>query len=128
MTVLSLETEWVSRLTERSREGSLFRRLAGRFYPRAQWLRPNGYNLKNMLRVLDLARRQERPFVEFMLHSSEFMPGGSPVFPTTESIERLYGDLEELMRRAAREYRGATLSEFTAWQARKDGKNVEVRG
>lgn len=77
-----------------------------------QILRPTGRNLPNLLWILDQARRERRDYVEFMLHSSEFMPGGSPTFATPESIERLYEDLEVLFATAARHYQGATLSEY----------------
>jgi hypothetical protein len=46
------------------------------------------------------------------LHSSELMPGGSPRFPTGDSIESLYEDLELVFAEAAEHFRGATLSEF----------------
>ena len=49
-----------------------------------------------------------------MLHSSEFMPGGSPSFPTAEAIEKLYRDMEKLFAAAAPFFRGATLTEYAA--------------
>jgi hypothetical protein len=76
------------------------------------WLRPDGSNLKSMLRILDQAVSQNRLYVEFMTHSSELMPGGSPYFSTAESIERLYGDLDELFSHAAGHFCGRTLTEF----------------
>ena len=68
-----------------------------------------------MLRILRRARQEERDFVEFMIHSSELMPGGSPTFRTGESIEKLYADLHELFT-AARElgFVGSTLGDCTA--------------
>jgi hypothetical protein len=65
-----------------------------------------------MLRILDRALRERRRYVQFTLHSSEFMPGGSPTFQTAQSIENLYRDLEQLFSRAATSFSGATLSEF----------------
>jgi hypothetical protein len=47
-----------------------------------------------------------------MLHSSEFMPGGSPTFPDAPSNEALYSDLEALFERIQGHFRAATLSEF----------------
>lgn len=76
------------------------------------WLRPNGSNLASMLRILDIAISQNRPYVEFMMHSSEFMPGGSPYFPSDESVENLYRDLYKLFSRAAKRFSGSTLSRF----------------
>jgi hypothetical protein len=49
---------------------------------------------------------------EFMLHSSELMPGGSPTFPDAASIEKLYEDIEALFRGLRGRFRGQTLSEF----------------
>jgi hypothetical protein len=53
-----------------------------------------------------------------MLHSSEFMPGGSPTFKSTASIEALYRDLEQLFSLIQLHFHGATLSEFhDEWKA-----------
>ena len=77
-----------------------------------EWLRPNGSNLTSMLRILDVAISQNRPHVEFMTHSSELMPGGSPYFRSAESVEKLYRDLNELFSQAAKHFCGSTLTEF----------------
>jgi hypothetical protein len=48
-----------------------------------------------------------------MLHSSEFMPGGSPIFPTEADIENLYTDLGALFAAARKAgFRGTTLAEY----------------
>ena len=87
-------------------------RVANRFFPRLAWLRPSGKNRRLMLGLLDAARVDGRDYVEFILHSSEFMPGGSPTFPDARSIERLYDDMEALFASAAGAFVGATLSEY----------------
>jgi|RhiMetdeSRZDD1v2_1073273.scaffolds.fasta_scaffold34267_8 hypothetical protein len=81
------------------------------------WLRPNGKNLDEMRAVTDWAVDRGAPALEFMLHSSEFMPGGSPTFDTAEKIEVLYDHLKRLFSHIAlRGVSGRTLSEFrTAW-------------
>jgi hypothetical protein len=114
MTVLSFQSARVARILETLPPGSLAARALRRCYPAAVWLRPLGSNLFDLFRVLRKALRERLPYVEFMLHSSEFMPGGSPTFATGESIERLYADLEKLFARAARNFSGATLSEFAS--------------
>lgn len=76
------------------------------------WLRPNGRNRDSMLTILHLACKEQWPCVEFILHSSELMPGGSPTFQTQDGIEALYDDLEALLSKAAEQFRGETLSEF----------------
>lgn len=74
------------------------------------WLRPNGSNLDDMLYIVDKIKNRE--YVEFMLHSSELMPGGSPVFKYEKSIEKLYQDLEVLFFKIAKERRGISLSGY----------------
>jgi len=114
MTILSLEPAPVRAVRRNFRSGSLVARALGRFYPPAVWLRPNGANLPAMLRLLNKAAAEARPYVEFMLHSSEFMPGGSPTFASQASIENLYDTMEQLFAQAARTFAGATLTEFAS--------------
>lgn len=77
-----------------------------------RWLRPNRRNRKTLLHILSIARQEQRPYVEFMLHSSELMPGGSPTFPSRESIEALYDTLEALFTAAQDVFEGCTLSDY----------------
>jgi hypothetical protein len=65
-----------------------------------------------MLAIVERGAAENRRYVEFMLHSSEFMPGGSPTFRTAEAIEVLYDHLEQLFERVAQLCQGATLAEF----------------
>jgi hypothetical protein len=92
---------------------SLIRRVVPQFLPTfTWWLRPNGQNRDSMLKILDRACEDRWPCVEFILHSSELMPGGSPTFQTDDDIERLYDDLQVMFGVAAEQFRGQTLSEF----------------
>lgn len=65
-----------------------------------------------MLRLLRKALSEGRPCVEFMLHSSELMPAGSPNFRDAESIERLYRDLDAVFSVAAKHFRPQKLTAF----------------
>ncbi|HYT37499.1 MAG TPA: hypothetical protein VEL49_09995 [Ktedonobacteraceae bacterium] len=85
---------------------------AGRFFPSCLWLRPTRRNRKTLLYILSIARQEQRSYVEFMLHSSELMPGGSPTFPSRESIEALYDALEALFTAAQDVFEGYTLSDY----------------
>jgi len=61
------------------------------------WLRPNGdNNLNEMKYILDTAIKNDYEYVEFMIHSSELMPGGSPNFKTEESISELFVLMDKL--------------------------------
>ena len=75
------------------------------------WLRPTGSNLEEMLYIVKRTRKRE--YIEFVLHSSELMPGGSPTFKTRQSIEKLYQDLEILFSEIAIERTGISLSDYT---------------
>jgi len=76
------------------------------------WVWPDKRNLKRILWALNHAIRKKKSYVEFTLHSSELMPGGSPVFSQKEDIEKLYRDLEIIFSVARKNYGGSTLSEF----------------
>jgi hypothetical protein len=78
------------------------------------WLRPQRDNLAQMLRLVDRVGASNEPYMEFMLHSSEFMPGGSPTFQDAASIARLYDDLEKLFAVLSRHCTGYTLTEYRA--------------
>ncbi|MGY3308086.1 polysaccharide deacetylase family protein [Pantoea ananatis] len=80
--------------------------------PSVNWLRPAGENLNNMKQVVDQAISQGADYVEFMLHSSEFMPGGSPTFKNEPDIEKLYDDLEKLFSWLHQRTTGMTLTEY----------------
>ena len=101
--------DWLRPLTgERSIAGRILNRLA----PPQNWLQPNGRNLGRMLRLLEGALQEGDTYVEFTLHSSELMPGGSPRFRTQESIEALYRDLNALFAAAERNFRRSGLTAF----------------
>jgi hypothetical protein len=87
-------------------------RVANRVSPPAAWLRPTGRNRQRLFAVIDRVLADRTPYAEFMLHSSELMPGGSPTFPDAASIESLYRDLEALFERIKGKFRGRTLAEF----------------
>lgn len=75
------------------------------------WLRPNGHNLTEMKWVVD--KKCNDPYLEFMIHSSELMPFGSPNFRSEMSIESLYRDMDELFRYVNEcGYKGIALSNY----------------
>ncbi|WP_159566830.1 deacetylase [Budvicia diplopodorum] len=80
--------------------------------PSTRWLRPKGGNVLEMKHVAQQCLNEGKDYVEFMLHSSEFMPGGSPTFTDSASIEQLYKDLEELFEWLSPRCIGMTMAEF----------------
>lgn len=86
--------------------------LMRKLFPYYAWLMPNGRNRQSMLRIIATAVRENRPYIELAIHSSELMPGGSPTFATQESIERLYEDLIAVFDAATAHFSGCTLKEY----------------
>ena len=108
MTTWPKYPSWVSTVKE------TLKTLQGKNYKESTiWLRSKPNNLKEMKKVVLESEKAGLEFVEYMLHSSEFMPGGSPSFKTPESVDALYRDLEALfIWLKARGYYGITLSDY----------------
>jgi hypothetical protein len=92
------------------------RRAAGRISPAQRWLCPvpllEKRNEEAMLRLARQARQASPTHLEFMLHSSDLMPGGSPNSGSAQDVERLYACLEALFGELSTWCRGMTLAEF----------------
>lgn len=80
----------------------------------ARWLRPDGRNGRHLRELVQRALEERRHYVQFMLHSSELMPGGSPRFPDADSIDSLYRDMDALFGAVRDRFEGATLAEYHA--------------
>lgn len=98
----------------------LLRRAANHLSPALSWLCPIQPTLRaplprNLNAMLELARTalaEGVSHLEFMLHSSELMPGGSPSFRSESDIDCLYEHLEILFEEVSAWCRGVTLQEF----------------
>lgn len=75
-------------------------------------LRPNGRNLNEMLWLERHVAKGDSGYIMFMLHSSEFMPGGSPTFRDEAAIETLYSHLGKLFDRASHDFEGETIGAY----------------
>lgn len=94
--------------------GSYKHKLKGYILGKNVWLRPAG-NLAH--EMIDLIKEKEKSgeadYVEFMIHSNELMPGGSPYFKTSEDIEQLYKTMEKVFAYAKTlGYEGVTLHNY----------------
>ena len=115
MTILPRHSgTWARRVRAQAGRVRFMGRVVSRLLPATSWLRPNGRNGDELIRVVHDARDQRRDYVEFMLHSSELMAAGSPTFPTDGDIEGLYDDLEALFDASTKDWTGLTLSGFRA--------------
>ncbi len=84
---------------------------------RVFWLRPQRNNLKSMLYLIKSKSQSKLDHLEFMIHSSELMPGGSPTFKTEEDIEKLYKDMDIVFNRISANYEGNGLGEYYSCKA-----------
>jgi hypothetical protein len=103
----------VERLRRSLAASFLGTRVMRKAFPNTAWLMPTGSNGAQLLRVLDIVRQERRPYAQFVIHSSELMPGGSPKLPAARSIDGVYQDIEALFA-AANDFIGQTLAEFRA--------------
>lgn len=96
-------------------ELELVGKVANKLDPPQAWLRllpRNGWDKAAMLKIVRAAIRRRLPYIEFMLHSSELMPRGSPAFPDENAIENLFDDLECVFSMITSYFTGATLAEY----------------
>lgn len=76
------------------------------------WLRPNGKNLDDMLYLVDSCKKAGDPYIMFMIHSSELMPGGCWRFENEEKIEKLYSDMDKLFCHIKAEFKGISIANY----------------
>lgn len=86
------------------------------------WLRPALCSLHEMkILAKEIDKENDCDYLEFMLHSSELMPGGSPYFTNPSQIEELYKQLEEFFNFVVSiGYKGLTLQEYTKNKSRQE--------
>jgi len=93
---------------------SFLKKILNRLFFRQKWLRIfDNSNLSDFERLHKSAIKNNLPVLEFMIHSSELMPGGSIYYKDEKSIERLYDKLEEMLKYfKSNNLEGATLDQF----------------
>lgn len=95
-------------------KGSLRHKLRTLILPHKVWCRPSMHSLSEMKKLVNLIKNDESSnYIEFMIHSSELMPGGSPYFVTDCQIESLYISLKHLFEYVNKSgFSGITLKEY----------------
>lgn len=94
--------------------GRLRHKIKTFLFPHKIWCRPSMFGLREMKKLVNLIKNDDSSdYIEFMIHSSELMPGGSPYFETEKDIESLYTTLTHLFRYIYKlNFKGSTLSEY----------------
>lgn len=75
-------------------------------------LRPDGQNIKDLFYIVDEKKKLGADYLEFMLHSSELMPGGSPNFRDKIQVDLLYKEIETLFDKLSAECIGISLTGY----------------
>jgi hypothetical protein len=90
------------------------KKLAWRMAPAKQWMRPRPKRFTHggLMNMAARYARNKSGYLQFMIHSSEFMPGGSPYYQTQQSVDALFQQMEELFEFCASHYRSLTLTEY----------------
>lgn len=108
------EVPMTIRTTRLAKRGSWKHKLRVLLQKESIWLRPATASLQEMLWLCDIVNKESQTdYLEFMVHSSELMPNGSPYFKDNDAIEKLYEETEILFDKVkSLGYKGITLKEY----------------
>ena len=80
---------------------------------RSIWARPSICEEREISKLIDIMADSDENYIEFMMHSSEFMPGCSPYYETDHDIDNLFCTLDNIFSQiAGKGYKGRTLQEL----------------
>ncbi len=78
-----------------------------------RWLRPAISTVKEMKLHIDERVENGSDYAEFMIHSTELMPGGSPYFKNSRDVEREYKDMRTIFTYAVQcGFEGITVRDY----------------
>lgn len=97
------------RFRPRSIGGSIYRAIKG---TDIIWMRPNGWNIDDMIWLSDYIRHSNTDYLMFMIHSSELAYGCNPRFKNKDQIDHLYSDLNRLFSHISNYYEGMTIGKY----------------
>jgi len=82
-----------------SLKDNLLRKVLNRIFTRTKWMRVfNNTKKEDWQNIYKSAEVNNLGVIQFMIHSSELMPGGSPYSKTHENVEFIYKSIEELFK------------------------------
>lgn len=105
--------------------GSILHKMEALLIGEPLWLRPIKGSKPMETLVKSIRKKKPDTYLEFMVHSSELMPGGSPYTRTPEQYEQFYAAMEAFFEYVASlNYQGCSLSEYKR-MITKENINVE---
>jgi hypothetical protein len=93
---------------------SFFKKVVNRLFFKQKWLRIfSNSSTKDWEMIYKSAQENNLPVLEFMIHSSELMIGGSPYSKDKKSFDFIYNQLEVMFKYfKEKDIEGITLSDF----------------
>jgi hypothetical protein len=112
-----LEVPMTTRRVRHAAEGTFRHRIGTLLKGDEMWLRPIRHSAEPMKQLTERIIREGRgEYLQFMVHSSELMPGGSIYFKSQEEVEQLYQVMTEYFDYLSQlGYSGAVLSDTLQW-------------
>lgn len=109
-----LEIPMTTRFIKWSGEGGPKNRLQAMIKGEAMWLRPFALSKKYLQVLIDKVEKEtDCEYLEFMIHSSELMPGGSPYVKSQKDCQLLYEVMRWLFSYvSAHGYKGIGLYDY----------------
>lgn len=116
-----VEVPMTTRCIHHIPKGTLRHKLGSLIKGDRLWLRPYRKSLYDLQFLSHVVQKEGELYLEFMIHSAELMPGGSPYFKTEADIELLYSIMDHFFGQIVSEgYVGMTLSDYIdAWKSTK---------
>lgn len=108
-----LEVPMTTKVVRCLPRGSIKHKIKSALIGTEMWLRPIGKSVRDLVALTESVEQEKVDFIEFMIHSSELMPGGSPYFKNNDDIDESYRIMREYFSYLAKKgYKGEKLSEF----------------
>ena len=109
-----LEVPMTSRHIRKFTDGGIKHNIKNLLLGEDMWLRPIHNSLSELIYLTKrVTKGCSSPYLEFMVHSSELMPGGSIFFKTDEEIEHLYSVMDQYFNFITNMgFTGMTLQQF----------------
>lgn len=90
-----LEVPMTTRFVRHASRGSIKHRLKTLMVGENMWLRAHTKSLEDLIKLSKRVQKEKVDYLEFMIHSSELMPNGSPYFRNEDEIELLFKVMEQ---------------------------------
>lgn len=108
------EVPMTVRMTDVPSHRPWYKRFRRERLPRNIWMRPAMQSLNDLESLVDMIEAEpQTDYIEFMIHSSELMPGGSPYCRTDKDVREFLSKIRKIFENVHnRGYQGRTLQEY----------------